>query len=98
MQRPIERKVENMKKLTLSVSGALRQLNLDYGTRYVVSDIASFCNCSVQSLYRLSTDSPFSLIYSVCEALFTYYPDYNDCYFDFSKYCLLLSDDPFFYL
>lgn len=85
-------------KVKFNISGCLKDLNKRYHRNYTLQDVASTVGVSRETLSRMSTSSSFSLVYSVAECLYQFYPDYNSGCWNFVTYAELLSWDDLSFL
>lgn len=80
-------------KVKLNVSKALKDLNKQYHRNFTLQDVANEICVSRETLSRLTTFSAFNILYGVASCLYQYYPEYNNGYWNFDIYVMLLSVD-----
>lgn len=80
-------------KVKFEISKNLKGLNHRYHRNYTLQDIANRVGVSRETLSRMTSSSPFNLVYSVASCLYDFYPEYNDGDWDFSYYANLLAWD-----
>lgn len=85
-------------KVKLNVSKALKDLNKQYHRNYTLQDVANEIGVSRETLSRLTSFSAFNIIYAVASCLYQYFPEYNDTYWNFEVYVMLLSLDDYSFI
>lgn len=88
-------------KYSFSVARALKKLNKEYKKDYTVADVAEKCGLSKGILSRLTTDSKFSVLYTVTKEIYNLYLEYqNKTGKDYviEDILLMMNDDDMFCL
>lgn len=80
-------------KVKFEVSNCLKRLNKDYHRNYTVQDIANMVGVSRETISRMTTDSSFSLVYSVASCIYELYPEINDFEWNMGKFIEFLVWD-----